>query len=227
MSDIAPKKPAKPTTPGTGTVFDVKRPGKVPVQGTSRPLIVGHQSVVRDPITTGRTDPISHTDRKPDAQVLSRMGEVPGSHPNPPQKDTAASPELAAAAAELAWQAETEKTQTSDSTKLKPEPPTAPGAPGNTPKDFGPESIAPEPEKKQIPLSPELRKKMEEEVGENPTPPDPQGVVVSGSTGPMNFMKVLLWFVSVIILVIIIGDVLLDTGAVTTSVDIPHTHFIK
>src|SRR5581483_8190078 len=173
MSDIAPKKPAKLTTPGT--VFDVKRPGRVPVQGTSRPLIVGHQSVVRDPITTGRTDPSSPADRRPDAQLLNRTGEVPDSHLNPPQKDTAASPELAAAAAELAWQTESGKTQTSDSAKLKPESPTVPSAPANTSKELGPESIAPEPEKKQIPLSPELRRKMEEEVAENPTTPDSQG----------------------------------------------------
>jgi hypothetical protein len=236
MSDPAPKKPAKSNNPGT--VFDVKRPGKATAQGTSRPVIVGHRSIVRDPITTGKTDKLSPAREKPDIRPLTLTDAKPTSDSKSaaPQADTAATPELAAVAKELAWQPQPEEKKDAPAAESKPElkEAAAPAAPQSEPaasKDFVPGSTAPilppEPVKKQIPLTPELKKEMEEEVKKNPTAPEPQGVVVSGDHGPIDFVKVLLWFVSVIVLVIVVGDVLLDAGVITTSVSIPHTHFIK
>ncbi len=238
-----PKKPVK----STGTVFDVKRPGRTPLQPTSRPIIVGHKSMVRDPFTTGK---VEHTREKkiiPDIQTPSHVApKLPAaeSSPEPASSDSAATPELAAVVAELSTPAPkspepapspaplaekpAEAKEDEDAEWIKPEDATKEE---EKPKDYVPASTAPiippEPVAKQTPISPELRKKMEDEVKNNPTAPEPEGVVVAGEHAPINFAKVFLWFVSVILLVIIVGDALLDAGVISTSVNIPHTHLIK
>jgi hypothetical protein len=231
MSDAAPKKPVKTAT--TGTVFDVKRPGRAPLQSTSRPLIVGHKSVVRDPLTTGKHDP------HPLQRQKVTITPPPEAKPEPETKPVgdAASAELAAVAAELTTQPDSPKqgTVSPKEDAAQPSPGTSVAPPPSkseeAPKDYVPASTAPvipvEPEKKQKPLTPELRRQMEEAVKNNPSAPDPEGVVVSGEHGPINFFKVFLWFLAVIVLVVIVGDLLLDAGTITTSMNIPHTHLIK
>lgn len=239
MSDSAPKKPLKSTP--TGTVFDVKRPGRIQVQPTSRPVIVGHKPVVRDPLTTANTSQALAPKPKPKIEpvTLKSSPEPPAAAPSAPTPATAAAtPELAAVADELAWQtekpeSETPTTDTPTNEKSDPAVVSAPATDAATDasKDFIPGSGAPiipqEPPKKQVPLSPELKREMEEEVRKNPAAPDPDGIVVAGEHGPINFVKVFFWFLSVIVLVVIVGDLLLDAGTITTSVSIPHTHFIK
>lgn len=233
MSDPAPKKPIKTA----GTVFDVKRPGKALLQPTSRPVIVGHKPMVRDPLTTGKTDTERLLDKKskPDSKPVEPMPDKPESAAG------AASPELAAVAAELSTPAKPQvppvvrEVPVAKSGAPEPEPewvkPEDAEMADEHPKDFtaGAASsvVPPEPPKKHIPLSPELRAKMEEEVRNNPAAPDPEGVVVAGEHGPINFAKVFFWFVSVVLLVAVVGDVLLDAGMITTTTNIPHTHFIK
>lgn len=229
MSDSAPKKPAKSIP--HGTVFDVKRPGRVPIQQTSRPVIVGHKSIVRDPMT----NQLPSAKQRPDVHPLSvmsvRPAAVPQQKPAVIKADNAATPELAAIVAELASRAEPPKPTPAVTAAVVLAPKTPLGSRGGAPQDFisGATTpiIPPEPVKKQAPLSPEMKRQMEEEVQNNPNAPEPDGVVVYGDHGPIDFAKVLLWCVSVIVLVIVVGDVLLDAGVITTSVNIPHTHFIK
>lgn len=235
MSDPAPKKPGRPMSHG-GVVFDVKRPGKTPSQPTSRPVIVGHKSVVRDPFTTGKANVHDPTKQKVAPVPLSQRPQLSDSMPAAKISD-AASPELAAIAAELATQPESVK-QVPEPPESKPESQSANvittsvnSVLSDPIKDVVPGATTPlipaEPEKKQSSLSPELKKQMDQVLQDNPVGPEPEGVTVSGDHGPINFMKVLLWFVSVIVLVVVVGDVLLDAGAITTTVNIPHTHFIK
>lgn len=225
MSEPAPKKPLKPMTPGTGTVFDVKRPGRAPVQTTSRPVIVGHKPLVRDPFTTGKTEERPMLSTKDQVAV-----EPEKSSPKPAPEAAAASPELAAIAAELSTEP-AKSAPTPPESKPEPAPAVEAKEEDATPKDFvsgtGASVIPQEQVKEPAPLTPELREAMEAEARDNPTAPDPEGVIVSDDHGPLSLVKVLLWFVAVIALVIVVGDVLLDAGTITTSVHIPHTNIIK
>jgi hypothetical protein len=245
MSDPAPKKFTKPNIPGTGTVFDVKRPGKAPIQTTSRPVIVGHKSIVRDPFTTGKpasAAPLLQTKQKVTVPVDSTPSPHPVSEASAAPSSTPASPELAAIAAELT-QSEAVKPEVIQGT-VAPEPAKPVimseakddlswklDGDDDTPKDYIPGSttpvLPPEPVKKQAPLSPELKKQLDAAAEENSPAPEPKGVIVSDDHGPLQLGKVLLWFVAVIVLVAVVGDLLLDAGTITTSVSIPHTNFIK
>jgi hypothetical protein len=227
MSEPAPKKPLRPMSPGTGTVFDVKRPGRAPAQTTSRPVIVGHKPMVRDPFTTGKTE------ERPTLPTKDQVAVEPESAPKPATEARAASPELAAVATELSAEPAKSVPEPAESkSEPMPETPAAETkdeekAPKDSEPSVGATVLPQEPVKEQTPLTPELRKAMEAEVRENPTPPDPKGVVVSDDHGPLSLVKVLLWFIAVIALVIVVGDVLLDAGTITTSVHIPHTNIIK
>jgi hypothetical protein len=260
MSDLAPKKPIKSNNPGTGTVFDVKRPGRTPAQTTSRPLIAGHKPIVRDPFTVNKPaidGPLLQAKQKVTIQTpeAAKPAQAPTPVPEPvatpaPTSTGPASPELAAVAAELAGTSEPTSPEPKSSLVTSTvEAPSRPlldpkdedmswkeekpsGELNEAPKDFvigsGPPVLPPEPGfTKQAPLSPEMKKEMEAATRDIAPAPDPDGVVVSGDHGPLNMVKVLLWFVAVIALVIVVGDVLLDAGTITTSVNIPHTHFIK
>jgi hypothetical protein len=77
------------------------------------------------------------------------------------------------------------------------------------------------------PLSPELKKEMEDAVHDSPSAAEPKGVIVSGEHGPLKVWKTLAWFLAVIALVVVVGDVLLDANVITTNANIPHTNFIK
>jgi hypothetical protein len=246
MSDSAPKKPGKTISPGT--VFDVKRPGRTPVQPTSRPVIVGHKPMVRDPFTTGKTasdGPLLQPKQKVTIPAVDPPSPKPEAAEGSKAPATAASPELAAVAAELAAAprpapapaapemksesaVDTSKSAVDNDATTKEQPDES----KDVPKDFVPGAggpiLPPEPVvEKQAPLSPELRKQMEAAAHETIPAPEPKGVVVSGDHGPLSIAKVLLWCLAVIVLVVVIGDVLLDAGTITTSVNIPHTNFIK
>jgi hypothetical protein len=56
---------------------------------------------------------------------------------------------------------------------------------------------------------------------------DPKSVVVYKNRGPLSVGKVLLWIVVVLAAVVIVGDLLLDAGVITTTRSVPHTHFIN
>jgi hypothetical protein len=246
MSDSAPKKSAKINNPGTGTVFDVKRPGRIPIQTTSRPLIASNKLVVRDPVTTGKpasTVPVLQIKQKVTIKPVESIKPVPAT----PAATTAASPELAVVAAELAATSVPVKSEPAvdvsvskieespktpigdlkDEATLKDEKPSE-EAPKDFVPGFGAPVLPPDPSiAAQAPLSPEMKKQIEVAAQEIVPTKEPDGVVVSGDHGPLNFAKIFLWFVAVIVLVVVAGDVLLDAGTITTSVAIPHTHFIK
>lgn len=246
MSDDAPKKPVKLNKPGAGTVFDVSRPGRATVSSTSKPVIVGHKPQVRDPLTTGRTN-----DERPLLSTRQKVDIRPTHEDEPKEQETSgATPELAAIAAELAAQPEQQSpTPVPATVQLEPEgavpevhedpkPPTAPvaeEAPARkVVEETGPSSAAipastPEPVMATpVPLSPELKRELEAAVHDDAmAAPASHDVIVSGGHRAMSVWKVLMWLVTVVVLVVVIGDVLLDAGTITTSVSIPHTHFIK
>ena len=56
---------------------------------------------------------------------------------------------------------------------------------------------------------------------------DKSSIVVGNEHTSIPIFKIILWLIAVILTVAIVGDILLDAGLVTTSVSIPHTHFIE
>lgn len=74
------------------------------------------------------------------------------------------------------------------------------------------------------PTTDEVKAKAEQDA---PLVIDKSSIVVGNEHSSIAIWKILLWVVAVLLTVAIVGDILLDAGLVTTSVSIPHTHFIE
>ena len=96
--------------------MDVSKPGKVAADATARPVIVGHRSIVQDPMVKPETD-VSELEPKKDDEVKTKSAPTSGEKViEPLNKDTA--PELSdieqAAAAAVSKSSKNEAAKTAD-----------------------------------------------------------------------------------------------------------------
>ena len=218
---VAPAPQPKPKPASTGKVFDVRRPGRAPANATSKPVIVGHKPIVKDPDVTVKAD---------DSRQLMDSHQKIDIKPNDTSLEASA-PHVAGNATSMqATQSEvTDKVAIEVGNADQPAAKPAAKAP-DLAKEQVPEAIA------QVAIgTTEAEVVKNEDTPASSTdipddffaqhPVDQEDIIVSQHHSD-NPWKVAILVVIVILLAVIAFDILLDAGLVTVS-GIPHTNFLR
>ena len=233
-------KPDSPTTPGAptpprprGKVFDVMAPGKTRAHPASRPVVIGHKAAAQQAQMT--VSGIGESDGRDKLLAVHKKSEVAPTEPVAAESEpTTSTP---------AGSADTTPVEPVVAAATAPDPlldePTTPPTP--TPTDSP--APTPEPEDKQddaldaVAMEPDEPAPSTTEQMPTPTPvhDDPvpedvappsiehQVVVSHHSTEPRSTGKLIGLILLALFFVIVVVDILMDAGVITTS--LPHTHF--
>lgn len=224
-------KPDLPTPPAShpprpkGRVFDVMAPGKAPAHPASRPVLIGHKRSAQSAQTkvSGIGEPGKHT------SMLSSYRQTPLQANKEPAAVTSKIPETDQHAAT--------ESATRDSTPEQPvQSALAPSPPDSEsePRDAGKDALAavamelesslpPESQSVQTPLP--TSESANDSLLASVDPSTDYQVVVSPRTRtPGSTWKLAGFIVLVLLFTVLILDILLDAGVITSSA-VPHTHF--
>lgn len=236
----------KPDEPIQTKVFDVARPGKVPVSATSRPVIVGHKPQVQDPmVSQEQTDePRSLLNSKTKVTVRPSAVQTPPAEVSatpPPAEDVAGS--SVTAQPQLAPESLPEQTAATvppSSPSVEPlsaEVPTPPGPVAPQPVSTAAE--APEPDSVAAIMAqgdPDDASAVPHAVSGNERhgagmpvlssneTPAAGNVVVSHHQGSSRAGQITVIIIVLLLIGLAVFDILLDAGFVTLK-NIPSTDF--
>ncbi|HEV2403074.1 MAG TPA: hypothetical protein VGS08_02635 [Candidatus Saccharimonadales bacterium] len=209
MSTRSPKKTSGPSSLQSRKVFDVRRPGMATIPSTSRPVIVGHQPVVRDSTVMAR---LRRNLPLPDKQQLNVLPPG-GDEPLPPEKSTS----------EYAHKTP-EQTLMEEAPQARLAQPERKPSGGMSLKEQIPGLKTPADSTVQIEGLSDMTRK--ESIDEQPFMVDPKSVVTYTGHQKTSTWKILVWVLGVFVALILVGDYLLDAGIIQLNA-IPHTHFIQ
>ncbi len=206
--------------------FDVAKPGKTMPDATSRPAIVGHRTILKDPMMASSDTP----DEKPLPSPADRA-KLTAPTLAPSKEMVAADKEVKETAVKPAEESES---HTVPVTKTAPaEKPTAASAPAEATAEAPKASTddeAPDPDKQDMTLSSEEQKKIEKEQEEAAAKQEALEKLVVDKTyfvpigekkRQRSFHKALLVGLLVFLLLAALGNMLIDAGIVKTSFKAP------
>lgn len=220
------KTPGTPTTPTSGKIFDVARPGRSLATPTSKPVIVGHKPQVQDPMMAHDIDDerrllgghnrvsVAPLDEGAETPLAAAVPESPAPSEEP------VTPSMAPV------EAAQEPLASTPSNESEPEPAPADAVapqqePTPPPEPVTPLSVpaAPAPVQPK-PLADDL---LDDDADTTDPALMPEAVVSHHHHGGGALKSVLVALFILLIIGAIIFDILLDAGFVV--LDIPHTHF--
>lgn len=219
----------------TGSVFDVQRPGKAAASSTSKPVIVGHKSLVQDPMMTDKDNKRPLMGHAKEVLAPSPAPVPAEAVPEAPQPNPAVSEPVAALSPMPVANPLPEKPIEPAATPVttpEPSPATQP-PPEPTPPSPQPvsEQIATPTEAPQKPIKPLPKEAFEAIAHDEHRPVDNEGAVISSQAVVSHHRRhwsigqVILILVLIIVIAIVGVDLLIDAGLLNTT--LPSTDFIS
>jgi len=195
------------------------RPGKAPASATSRPVIMGHKTSVKD-----RSITISGVGESQKLMDSKQKVALQAPAPAEPKQAPVVAPETPVSTAEPKH-AEPEVSLAED-TSAPAVVPAIPSEPaGNasvtakTPEATEPTDISAAPES----ASDKLVQSTAPPKVDEPEEFDPADIIVSQHSGHRAWVGELIAVIAIIVLLLVIVDILLDAGIIKS--DLPHTNF--